>query len=119
MSRDHQCIEDMWNAAQEILSFTAGMNYDSLKADRRTQAAVLYEIVVIGEAANRLSREFQTKHSEIAWKDIIGMRNILTHQYDKVDSDVVWDVICQDIPEIIALLRPLLATQTDRNNGQD
>lgn len=44
MSRDQQSVQDIWNAAQEILSFTAGMNYESLKADRRTQAAVLYEI---------------------------------------------------------------------------
>lgn len=51
MSRDQQSIQDMWNAAQEILSFTEGMNYQSLEGDRRTQAAVLYEIVVIGETA--------------------------------------------------------------------
>lgn len=109
MSRDQQSIQDMWNAAQEILSFTTGMNYEILKADRRTQAAVLYEIVVIGEAANRVSPEFKTEHSDIPWKDVIGMRNILAHQYDKVDSEIVWDVVHQDIPELIDLLQPLLA----------
>jgi uncharacterized protein with HEPN domain len=76
MLRDQQSVQDIWNAAQEILSFTAGMNYESLKADRRTQAAVLYEIVIIEEAANRLSSEFRTQHSTIPWKNIIGMRNI-------------------------------------------
>ncbi|MGB7414704.1 MAG: DUF86 domain-containing protein [Thermosynechococcaceae cyanobacterium] len=109
MSRDQQSIQDMWNAAQEILCFTAEMNYAALESDRRTQAAVLYEIVVIGEAANRLSPEFQANHPTIPWKDIIGMRNILAHQYDKVDSEVVWDAVCQDIPELIALLHSLLS----------
>lgn len=108
MSRDQQSIQDMWNAAQEILNFTAGMDYESLKADRRTQAAVLYEIIIIGEAANRLSAEFRVNHSNVPWKDIIGMRNILAHQYDNVDSEVVWDVIHQDIPELISLLGSLL-----------
>lgn len=112
MSRDQQSIQDIWNAAQEILSFTVDMDYDTLKADRRTQAAVLCEMVVLGEAANRLSPEFRAKHSTVPWRDIIGMRNILAHQYDKVDSDVVWDVIRQDIPELIALLQPLLVENT-------
>ena len=84
MSRDQQSIQDMWRAAQEILSFTAGMDQSELAADRRTQAAVLYEIVVIGEAANRISDEFRVQHSAVPWKDIISMRNILAHQYDKV-----------------------------------
>lgn len=111
MSRDQQSIQDLWNAAQEILNFAAGMTYDSLKVDRRTQAAILYEIVVLGEAANRLSPEFRAQHSTIPWKDIIGMRNILTHQYDKVDAKVVWDVVHQDIPELLSLVQPLLSSE--------
>ena len=101
MSRDKQSLQDMWNAIQEILTFTQNMNYESLKADRRTQAAVLYEIIIIGEAANRLSAEFREAYSTIPWKDIIGMRNILAHQYDKVETEAVWDVIHQDIPELM------------------
>lgn len=108
MSRDQQSIQDIWNAAQEILSFTLEMSYEELASDRRTQAAVLYEIVIMGEAANRLSPEFRSNHPEIPWKDIIGMRNILAHQYEKVDTEVVWDAVRQDIPEIIVLLQPCI-----------
>jgi uncharacterized protein with HEPN domain len=90
--------------------------YESLEADRRTQAAVLYEIVIIGKAANRLSPEFRAQHSTIPWKDMIGMRNILAHQYDKVDAEVVWDVIRQDIPELVTLLQPLLSIEKDDFN---
>lgn len=113
MSRDKQSLQDMWNAIQEILTFTQNVNYESLKADRRTQAAVLYEIIIIGEAANRLSTEFREAHSTIPWKDIIGMRNILAHQYDKVETEAVWDVIHQDIPELMTWLQPLLSTQEE------
>lgn len=73
MSRDAQTLRDIWNAAQEILEFTSGMDQVALAGDRRTRAAVLYEIVVIGEAANRLSSEFQARHSTIPWKDVVGM----------------------------------------------
>lgn len=108
MSRDQQSVQDIWNAAQEILGFTTGMDQASLTADRRTQAAVLYNIVVIGEAANRLSNDFRTQHSTVPWKDIIGMRNILAHQYEKVDADVVWNVVHRDIPDLMAMIAPLL-----------
>lgn len=108
MSLDHQSIRDMWNAAQDIVNFTAGMSQDSLKSDRRTQAAILYEIIVVGEAANRLSRDFQAQHPNIPWKDIVGMRNILAHQYDEVGIDEVWDVVQRDIPELMTLIEPLL-----------
>ena len=109
MSRDQQSIKDILDAAKEILSFLSGMDYEALDADSRTQAAIMYEIIVIGEAANRLSKEFRLQHSSIPWKDIVGMRNILAHQYDRVDSEVVWDAATQDIPELISLLEPLLA----------
>lgn len=92
------------------MSFTAGMDQATLRADRRTQAAVLYEIVVVGEAANRLSDDFRARHPEIPWKEIVGMRNILAHQYDKVDADEVWEVVHQDIPELMAMIAPLLTS---------
>ncbi len=109
MSRDQQSVRDMWNAAQEILSFTKGMDRPSLAGDRRTQAAVLYDIVVIGEAVNRLSDDFRAQHSAIPWKDIIGMRNVLAHQYDAVSVEIVWNVVHQDIPELMAMIAPLLS----------
>jgi uncharacterized protein with HEPN domain len=111
MSRDQQSVQDIWDAAQEILSFTEGMDQVALAADRRTQAAVLYDIVVMGEAANRLSDDFRSQHSTIPWKDIIGMRNILAHQYDAVSVEIVWNVIHQDIPELMAMIAPLLTDQ--------
>lgn len=111
MPRDQQSIRDILNAAQEILNFTTGMDRATLAADRRTQAAVLYEIIVLGEAANRLSNEFREQHSEVPWKNIIGMRNILAHQYDEVNPDEVWQVVRQDIPELMAMIKPLLSNE--------
>jgi uncharacterized protein with HEPN domain len=111
MLRDQQSIQDIQQAAQEILSFASGMDQATFAADRRTQAAVLYDIIVIGEAANRLSDDFRQQHSTIPWKNIIGMRNILAHQYDDVDPDEVWKVIHQDISELMAMMAPLLTDQ--------
>lgn len=111
MSRDQQSIRDVRDAAQEILSFTTEMDQAALAADRRTQAAVLYKIIVIGEAANRLSDDFREQHSTIPWAEIIGMRNILAHQYDEVNTDEVWQVVHRDIPSLMEMIAPLLSEE--------
>lgn len=58
-------------------------------------------MIVIGEAAKRLTMEFRKAHPELPWKDIAGMRNILAHQYDRVNINTLWDAIRRDIPELI------------------
>ena len=71
--------------------------------------AVLYEIVVMGEAARRLSPEIRTAHPEVPWRDIIGMRSVVTHGYDQIDDDELWQVIERDLPELIRKLEAILA----------
>ncbi len=111
MVRDQQWVVDMLQAAREILSFAEGFDRAALGRDRRTCSAILYEIIVIGEAANRLSDEFRACHNHIPWQSIVGMRNILAHQYDQVDADIIWDAVSIDVPELIAMLKPLLAEE--------
>ena len=65
-------------------------------------------MIVVGEATKRLSIDFRNRHSDIPWKDIAGMRDVLAHQYDRVNLDTLWDVIQNDIPELIELITPLL-----------
>ena len=71
----------------------------------------------MGEATKRLSSEFRAQYPEIPWKDIAGMRDILAHQYDRVNLNTLWDAIQTDVPELLALLDPLLPNATgDANN---
>ena len=99
------------NLHKLLLGFVFSQSWVGINfiADRRTQAAVLYEIIVIGEAANRLSDDFRAQHANIPWKEIVGMRNILAHQYDKVDADEVWNVVHRDLPILMAMIQPLLS----------
>jgi uncharacterized protein with HEPN domain len=59
-------------------------------------------------STKRLSAEFRDQHANIPWKAIAGMRDILAHQYDRVNLITLWDAIHTDIPELLALLHPLL-----------
>jgi len=71
--------------------------------------AVLYELVVMGEAARRLSPEIRAVHPEVPWRDLIGLRSIVTHGYDQIDDDELWQVIERDLPDLIRKLEAILA----------
>nr|WP_242035665.1 HepT-like ribonuclease domain-containing protein [Leptolyngbya sp. FACHB-8] len=99
---------DIVRAGQLVLQFAQGLGREQLNADLRTQSAILYQIAIMGEATKRLSRELRTKHPEVPWDDIAGMRDIITHQYDRLDLNIVWQVVQKNIPELLALILPLL-----------
>jgi uncharacterized protein with HEPN domain len=84
------------------------VSYFCKRSNEEKQSAILYQVLLIGEATKRLSPEFRNQHSQVPWKDIAGMRDILAHQYDRVDLKTIWDVIHNDIPELLNYLQPLL-----------
>lgn len=106
--RDKASLLDIVNAAKRVLQFTEGLDKSALAMNEEKQSAILYQIIVMGEATKRLSSEFRAKYPEIPWKDIAGMRDILAHQYDRVNLNTLWDVIQTDVPELQALLESLL-----------
>lgn len=89
MSRDDASLLDIVQAAQLILQFAQGLNRDQLELDLRSQSAILYQIATVGEAIKRLSRDFREQHSEVPGDDIAGMRDVIAHQYDRIDLDIV------------------------------
>lgn len=108
MSRDDEVLLDLFKALRKILLFSRGMSKSDFLGDEKTQSSVLYQIVIVGEAINRLSVDFKSAHSGIPFDEIRGMRNRLVHEYHDVDYGIVWNAIQQDIPELLALISPLV-----------
>ena len=71
--------------------------------------AVVKNIEIIGEAANMLTAEFQIAHPETPWKMIKGLRNYIVHEYFQIDSNVVWNVVTQNLPELEAQVTEYLS----------
>ena len=94
-----------------VLEFKQGMDKAAFLKGIKTQSAVLHQLMVIGEAVKRLSQDFRTRHPEIPWTLVAGMRDKLIHGYDIVDLDEVWKTADADVPDLLSLLEPLLPKQ--------
>jgi uncharacterized protein with HEPN domain len=86
-------LDDMLEAIRAIREYTGGMAYDSFAADRKTIDAVVRNLEIIGEAARNLPEEIKDKGGEIEWRKIIGLRNLLIHEYFGISTPVVWDIV--------------------------
>lgn len=107
MSRDSAVVLDMIRAARLALEFSTGLAKDAFTTDLKTQSAVLHQLLVLGEAAKRISDSFRTEHPEIEWKPIAGMRDKVIHDYDDVDVEQVWRTVTNDLPALLVKLRAL------------
>jgi uncharacterized protein with HEPN domain len=101
MSSDQEVILDLYHALNKILAFTQNMDKQKFIDDEKTQSSVLYQIVIMGEAVNRLSEQFKNQHPQIPFNEIRGMRSRIVHEYKEVDCDIVWEAIKKDIPALI------------------
>jgi len=112
MSRDDATLLDIVQSARRVFEFKGNLDQTAFNQDRKTQAAVLHELMIIGEAVKRLSEEFKDHHPEVPWKPIAGMRDKLIHEYDRVDLEEVWSTIASDIPKLLSRLNPLVPRQS-------
>ncbi len=108
MSRDDAVALDVLRAARLAHEFVSGYDRAALEGDLKTQSAVLHQLLLIGEAVKRLSEDYRNRHSQIPWKQMAGMRDVLIHQYDDVDLDEVWWTVQQEIPRLINLLQKIV-----------
>ncbi|MBC7237941.1 MAG: DUF86 domain-containing protein [Chloroflexi bacterium] len=101
---------DIVAAAEAISRFLHDVEPEQFMRDELRQSAVLQKLIVIGEAAARLPKDFTQAHPEIPWGDIAGFRNIAVHEYFAVDWRIVWVTATQDVP----MLRQAIARLLER-----
>jgi uncharacterized protein with HEPN domain len=108
MSRDLSYLLDILLHAKDARDFTAGIDKDTFFSDHKTQAAVIRCLEVMGEAVKRLSVDVQNKYLDIPWSKLAKMRDVLIHAYDRVNLDIVWDTVHNDIPALILAIESIV-----------
>ena len=105
---DIQSIWDMVDAITKIQEFTIAMDESDYLENELVQSAVERKLEILGEAARRVSHEFQIQHPEIDWRNTIGLRNIIAHRYDQIEQERVWNIAQTVLPNLKDVLMPLL-----------
>lgn len=106
--RDETLLRDMLDAARDAVAFTTGRDRAMLDDDRMFSFALVRAIEIVGEAAGRVSLETRDALPQIPWRNIVGMRNKIIHDYRYVDHDIVWDVATLNLPQLIDELESIL-----------
>lgn len=110
MSRheDELRLGHMLDYASEAVEMCRARTRADLDSDRMLNLALVRVVEVVGEAANRVTKERQSREPGIRWREIIGMRNRIIHGYDEVDFDILWAVVRDDLPPLINQLKSTL-----------
>ena len=115
MSRDPGLyLADIVEACKRIERIASGRSDQDLVTDEIVRDALLYSIVVIGEAASRIPSEVQARFPTIAWARIKGMRNVLAHEYFGIDQGLVLDAVRNKVPELRRAIEVALASRLER-----
>ena len=95
-------------AIERIEEYVSNMDEVTFLSSRLVQDAVVRNIEIIGEASNNIQRvapTFAAQHDNIPWQVMYAMRNRVSHGYDKVDFEMVWKTICNDLPDLYKLVK--------------
>jgi uncharacterized protein with HEPN domain len=108
MERDQVYLLDILEAVRLALSYVRGVTKETFLCDTQCQDSVIRRIEIIGEAARRISPQTKESYPVIPWNEMVGMRNLMVHEYDDVDLEIVWDTVQRDLPLLIELIEPLI-----------
>ncbi len=111
MRREKLYLADMIEAADAIGCFLTEIEAERFLQDDLVRSAVLQKISIIGEAAARLPKEFQARHPEVEWRDIIAFRNIAVHAYFAVQWQMVWTTATRDAPALRQKISDILRAE--------
>lgn len=106
-------LNDILRAIQSIQASLIHVNFESFCENETLVKAILYDLIIIGEAANKIPAKIQALAPNIPWRLMGDMRNIMAHEYFQVDLQITWSTVRHNLPPLIPLLQEL---QTSLNH---
>lgn len=111
--RDPASLWDMLQASRKILLYAEGATMEDVASTELLKDGRIRQFAVLGEAATRISPSLRAQTPDIPWQAIIGMRNVVVHQYDRVLVQSIWDAVTESVPRLIPQLEALLPPESD------
>ena len=119
MSDDDAWILQIVMAGEKVLAYIRGVDQVVFESDEMLHDAVMLQLVVIGEAAGKLSATFRGQYSKLPWAKIRATRNVIAHSYAIVDLGRIWLAATKGVPEVLAVLKPLVPPDDPSAGGPD
>lgn len=104
-------IEDIYDDLLNIMEFTKGMSWNEFIEDNKTKYAVNKALENMGEASKRIPESIRKKFPNVPFKQMAGLRDIVTHNYDGISYEMIWEVIKEDLPPIELELNVILSSE--------
>jgi uncharacterized protein with HEPN domain len=110
-----QRIRDILACIHNILAFTRGMSLDAFEENPMAVRAVAFEFVTMGEAARAIPVDIQQQYPGIPWDKMQVIRNVIVHEYFRIEEEILWKTCQEDLQPLIPLLEDILSrSETDR-----
>ena len=106
-------LADIIEAMAKIQRYTDGLTFESFAANEMVVDAVNRNLEIIGEAARSIPESIRNSNSQIPWQRMIGLRNIVIHEYFGIDLNIVWEIVRVNIPETRPLMEAMLKAMED------
>lgn len=107
--RDADFLLDILEAIQRIMEYTGEFEWEIFISDYKTQDAVVRNLEIIGEAVKNISENLRLKYPKIPWREMAATRDRLTHHYFGVNQEIVWQIVQDDLPELLTQINHLLS----------
>ena len=104
---DKERLKDILESTEAILSYTKNLTYEQFAGDRKTNRAVSFELVVIGEAVSRLSEDVEKRYADLPWREMNAVRNYAVHEYFRLSLPILWQIASVELPQLLERLQKI------------
>lgn len=104
-------LGEILEAIHLVEQYTQDLSFDAFVASVEKQDAVVRRLAVIGDAVKGLPEDFRVRHSAVPWRDIAGARDIMIHEYFRIDLDLAWEMVRNDLPVLAQGIRDVMRAE--------